>query len=62
MVLLMYLSHPTPWADPNGTHPFLDEHILEAAVLALVALTAAGPTWGLGAWWDRATAKATWLR
>lgn len=62
MVLLMYLSHPMPWADPNGTHPFLDDHILQAAVLALIALTAAGHTWGLGAWWDRVTAKATWLR
>lgn len=57
MVLLMYASHPTPWMEPNGTHPFLDEHITEAAVLALIALTTAGHTWGLGRWWDARTAK-----
>ena len=61
MVLLMYLSHPTPWADPNGTHPFLDQHILEATVLALVALTNAGHAMGLGRWWERRTAKWPWM-
>ncbi|HUR24916.1 MAG TPA: hypothetical protein VM327_02750 [Candidatus Thermoplasmatota archaeon] len=39
MVLLMYASHPVPWADPHGTHPFLDERITEATVMALIALT-----------------------
>ncbi len=57
MVLLMYASHPVPWASPNGTHPFLDEHITEAAAMALIALTNAGETLGLGAWWRSKTAK-----
>jgi thiosulfate dehydrogenase [quinone] large subunit len=57
MVLLMYASHPVPWAPENGTHPFLDEHIVEAAAMALIALTNAGDTWGLGTWWRARTAK-----
>ena len=60
MVLLMYASHPTPWADPNGTHPFLDEHLLEAAVFALIALTNAGAVLGLGRWWS-SKVKPAWL-
>jgi thiosulfate dehydrogenase [quinone] large subunit len=62
MVLLMYASHPVPWMDPHGTHPFLDEHILEAAVFALIAMTDAGHALGLGAWWQRRTARSAWLR
>ena len=62
MVLLMYASHPVPWMEPNGTHPFLDEHITEGAALALIALTNAGDTWGLGAWWRTRVAKRPWLR
>lgn len=62
MVLLMYASHPTPWADPHGTHPFLDGHILEAAVLALMALTTCGHTLGLGRMWAQRTAKWPWLQ
>ena len=62
LVLLMYASHPVPWANPHATHPFLDEHILEAAVLALIALTAAGDTWGLGRWWRQKTGKWAWLQ
>lgn len=60
MVLLMYLSHPAPWAQPNGTNPVLDTHIVEAAALALLALTNCGDVWGLGRWW-RGKAKASWL-
>lgn len=62
MVLLMYASHPVPWMEPNGTHPFLDEHITEAAAMALIALTNAGDTWGLGAWWRARMAKWPWLQ
>ena len=61
MVLLMYASHPTPWMQPHGTHPFLDEHITEAAALALLALTPSGLTWGLGGWWGRVTGNRRWL-
>lgn len=62
MVLLMYASHPVPWAPENGTHPFLDEHITEAAAMALIALTNAGDTWGLGAWWRARTTKVPALQ
>ncbi|HUR24922.1 MAG TPA: hypothetical protein VM327_02780 [Candidatus Thermoplasmatota archaeon] len=63
MVLMMYASHPVPWMEPNGTHPFLDEHILEATVFALIALTNSGDTWGLGRWWRAGPAKrAAWLQ
>jgi thiosulfate dehydrogenase (quinone) large subunit len=34
-------------------HPFVDDHIVYALVLVVLALTAAGSTWGLGARWSR---------
>ena len=34
-------------------NPFLDDHIIYALVLVLLALTAAGNTWGLGERWSR---------
>jgi thiosulfate dehydrogenase [quinone] large subunit len=34
-------------------HPFVDDHIIMALVLVVLALTAAGSTWGLGARWSR---------
>ncbi len=34
-------------------NPFLDDHIIYALVLVVLALTAAGNTWGLGARWSR---------
>jgi len=34
-------------------NPFLDDHIVYALVLVVLALTAAGDTWGLGARWSR---------
>jgi thiosulfate dehydrogenase [quinone] large subunit len=61
MVLLMYASHPVPWMQPHGSHPFLDEHILEAAVFALIAMTDAGHTLGLGRWWQARVKGRTWL-
>ena len=60
MVALMYASHPVPWLDPHGPHPFLDEHVLEAAVFWLLAVTPSGDTWGLGEWWRRRVPVA-WL-
>lgn len=60
MVTLMYLSHPAPFADPNGTHPFIDSHVIEGGILALLALTNCGATWGLANWWN-AKVKSAWL-
>lgn len=34
-------------------NPFLDDHLIYALVLVVLALTAAGNTWGLGARWSR---------
>jgi thiosulfate dehydrogenase [quinone] large subunit len=34
-------------------HPVVDDHIIYALVLVVLALTAAGNTWGLGARWSR---------
>ena len=36
-----------------GSNPFVDSHIIYALVLVVLALTAAGNTWGLGARWSR---------
>jgi len=38
---------------PPENHPFLDEHLLGAAALVVLALTYAGDTWGLGRNWAR---------
>lgn len=63
MVVFMYASHPVPWADPHTTHPFIDSHVVEATILAVVALTPSGDTWGLGRWWrsQPLVRKRPWL-
>ena len=38
---------------PPENHPFLDEHLLGAATLVVLALTYAGDTWGFGKVWAR---------
>jgi thiosulfate dehydrogenase (quinone) large subunit len=34
-------------------NPFMDDHLVYAIVLIALALSKAGDTWGLGAWWGR---------
>ena len=36
-----------------GSNPFVDSHIIYTLVLVVLALTAAGNTWGLGERWSR---------
>ncbi|HSQ36678.1 MAG TPA: hypothetical protein VLS92_02170, partial [Acidimicrobiia bacterium] len=36
-----------------SSNPFMDSHIIYALVLVVLALTAAGDTWGLGERWGR---------
>ncbi|MFI6917095.1 hypothetical protein [Streptosporangium sp. NPDC050284] len=36
---------------PLQTNPFMDDHLVYAVVLTGLALSGAGTTWGLGAWW-----------
>ncbi|MFC0509029.1 DoxX family membrane protein [Micromonospora costi] len=38
---------------PPETNPFMDDHLIYAGVLAVLALTAAGDTLGLGRYWAR---------
>lgn len=47
---------------PNG-NPFLDDHLIYAAVLIVLALASAGDTWGLGRVWARSALvrRAAWL-
>lgn len=40
--------------EPSGSNnPFFDDHVLEALVLVVLALTYAGHTWGFGRMWAR---------
>ena len=47
-----------------GSNPFMDSHIIYALVLVVLALTAAGDTWGLGARWSRTSLvqRLPWLK
>lgn len=40
-------------AATRSTNPFIDDHVLEALILIVVALACAGTTWGLGRMWVR---------
>ncbi|MDQ6659218.1 MAG: hypothetical protein M3Z00_13530, partial [Actinomycetota bacterium] len=37
----------------NSTNPFVDEHVIQALILIVLALTYAGTTWGAGRAWSR---------
>jgi thiosulfate dehydrogenase (quinone) large subunit len=41
---------------PPANHIFMDDHLIYAMVLAMLALTGAGATLGLGAWWQNQSA------
>ena len=47
----------------GATNPILDDHLTGAMTLIVLALTAAGTTWGLGTWWAKqpAVQKNHWL-
>ncbi|GIF73843.1 membrane protein [Asanoa siamensis] len=49
---------------PPATNPFLDEHLISAAVMVGLALVGAGRTLGLGARWERLpiVRRLPWLR
>jgi thiosulfate dehydrogenase [quinone] large subunit len=49
---------------PPASNPFMDDHLVYAAVLALLALTSAGDTVGLGRQWARLpiVQRLPWLR
>jgi thiosulfate dehydrogenase (quinone) large subunit len=49
---------------PPAANPFMDDHLIYAAVLVLLALLGAGTTWGLGRRWVATplVRRNTWLR
>jgi len=48
LLMLIYLA-----GLPLEAHPFIDQHVVYALVLIALALSRAGDTAGLGAWWSR---------
>jgi thiosulfate dehydrogenase (quinone) large subunit len=48
---------------PPETHPVIDDHVLGAITLVVLALLAAGRVWGLGRWWSRTAlvSRYRWL-
>lgn len=38
---------------PLENNPIVDDHLVGVVVMAVLALGAAGTTWGLGRWWSR---------
>ncbi|MGZ6880002.1 MAG: hypothetical protein ACXVGB_08880, partial [Mycobacteriaceae bacterium] len=46
-------QHTSAGAASGSSNPFMDYHIEYALVLIVLALTAAGTTWGLGRAWAR---------
>jgi thiosulfate dehydrogenase [quinone] large subunit len=59
------LARFTDTGEPTmSTHPFLDDHLIYAIVLILLAVMAAGHTWGLGKYWANLgfVKKNPWLR
>jgi thiosulfate dehydrogenase [quinone] large subunit len=48
---------------PPETNPVVDEHIIGALVVIILALTSAGDTFGLGGWWKRQpiVGRHSWL-
>jgi thiosulfate dehydrogenase [quinone] large subunit len=49
---------------PPANNPFMDDHLIYAGVLVLLALTAAGDTFGLGKYWSRQplVQRLPWLK
>lgn len=53
MMLLMYLAEWPFAANAGSTNPLIDYHIIYALVAIVVAVLAAGDTWGLGEQWKK---------
>jgi thiosulfate dehydrogenase [quinone] large subunit len=60
MLVLMYAASAI-WPENN---PFMDDHIVYAIALGLLAFLSAGRTWGLGKVWERLpiVARHSWLK
>ncbi|MFI9583857.1 hypothetical protein ACIHCQ_18885 [Streptomyces sp. NPDC052236] len=57
-------KHLSDGAPSMSTNPFVDYHLIYAVVLIVLAVTAAGSTWGLGRRWARLpfVSRNGWLR
>lgn len=70
MLVLMWAAEWPPArttfeGQPSGsTNPLVDYHIIDALLLIVLALTAAGRTWGLGRAWESTTLvqRQPWLK
>lgn len=68
MMLLMWVAEwpPARFTDAGeltrSSNPLVDYHIVYALVLIVLAVVAAGNTWGLGRRWAGLTGPRTWLR
>jgi thiosulfate dehydrogenase [quinone] large subunit len=64
IMVLMYLAEWPFASGTSSTNPAVDYHLIYALALIVVAATAAGDTWGLGAWWKTLPFVRThrWLR
>jgi len=51
IMVLMYLAEWPFTANAASTNPLVDYHIIYALALIVIAVTAAGDTWGLGRQW-----------
>jgi len=52
LLALMYVAQ-FPLGAEGATNPITDSHWIEALAIAVIAVTYAGDTWGLGKWWGR---------
>lgn len=59
--MMIFMWSAALWPENN---PFMDDHIVYAIALALVAFMGAGRTWGLGKTWERlpVVARHGWLK
>ena len=57
--MAQFTSAGTPTSSSN---PFLDDHLIYALVIIVLALIGAGRVYGLGNRWAKVTGHNTWLR
>ena len=69
LLLVLMWSAEWPMAQFNSAgeatrsaNPFLDDHLIYALVIIVLALIGAGRVYGLGNWWAKVTGHNTWLR
>jgi len=69
LIMLMMWAAEWPLAQSNSagaathsTNPLIDYHIVYGLVLIVLAVAAAGDTWGIGRRWAAITGENRWLR